>query len=87
MNDGRLVTQVCVLHPVCSNYDIQDKEMRDMKWVFSQKQRNLRATGKTVGGVRGHVCLFSSPLSLRNAPGDASITPRGSEGNLRVGFV
>jgi len=75
MNDGRLVTQVCVLHPVCSNYDIQDKEMRDMKWVFTQKQRNLRATGKTVGGVRSPVCPFSAPPFLFGVPMGAPVAP------------
>jgi len=35
--------------------------MQDRKWVFTQKQRNLRVTGKTVGGVRSPVCPFFSP--------------------------
>ena len=29
--------------------------MRDREWVFTQKQRNLRVTGKTVGSVRSSV--------------------------------
>lgn len=62
--------------------------MQDRKWVFTQKQRNPRVAGKTVGGVVVPFSfLFSLPPSLQSAPGGASRTPRGSEENLRVGFV
>jgi len=62
--------------------------MQDRKWVFTQKQRNSRVAGRTVGGVVVLFSfLFSLPPSLRSAPGGASSTPRGSEGNLRAVFV
>lgn len=39
--------------------------MQDRKWVFTQKQRNLRIAGKTVDGVRSPVSpFFFTSLSL-----------------------
>jgi len=62
--------------------------MRDKKWVFTQKQRNPRVAGKTVGGWCRSSLFFSlSLLIFWSTPGGASSTPRGSNGNLRVGFV
>jgi len=52
--------------------------MQDRKWVFTQKQRNPRVAGKTVGGVRSSVfsfpylLIFEVPLGAPAAPPGAA---------------